>query len=561
MNRTYRRTALAPIARWTGLVVVLLLLISPTHLLAAPAQQVDPTLVGTWQSVPSTSGETVTISLFDDGSLQAISTYADNDDSILYGGTWESTEEDSFTLHIETVNGEASDSVIDFPGLVTRRGLRLPDAPDWGANGMTLILLDEEPTDFAAEAEEEPVAEETEEPEATVTPVAAEEGDESGYAGVYTSGELIDATGGITRVINIALYDDGSMETYSSYEDATTTDASLELGFWEDAGDGTLTITFQSIDGEDYDPEVPISFEILDDGEQLLAVAVSAYSEGGLLVTKTDDVLPSVVDDGSDSSGEPEVSVADGFTIPGLYTTGPVDVGDGFVAGVFVYLGEDGFAQSAVMVMDGETTPVARVGEWVENEDGSISITLTGELVFGDSDTATTEDLDEEEVLDFTVEDGTLVNPEITLYPAGQTVQIGASAETFEEEDTPDDVATPTPDEESSDSVNDTVIFVSPLDVILSGTTTSLVLLSNGSASISISSTDLRAPLVQTGSYVVDERAGVLTVTLDTDMMGTALDEPVELVWTSDDDGETLVPEEYDTSVYGPDLTLEQVHN
>lgn len=594
MNSTHHRSKVAPFARWAGFAVILLLLISPVQLLAAPAQQVDPTLVGTWQSVPSTTGETVTVSLFEDGTLQGTSTYADNDNVILYGGTWESTEEDAFTLHILSVNGDESGS-IDFPGLVTRRGLRLPDAPDWGSNGMTLRLISDEPTDFAAGATEEVVAEATEEPieeataEATAepvddpvaeaTPVATEEAAEaSGYAGVYTSGPLVDEVAGATRVINIVLYDEGSMETYSSYEDANTTNASLELGFWEDAGDGTLTITFESIDGENYDPAVPLTFEILDDGAQLLAAAVTAYSEGGLLVTRTDDELPSAVEEteneGEEVAGEPVVSVADGFTVAGLYTTGPVDVGGGSVAGIFVYLGEDGFAQSAVVVMNGSTTPVARVGEWVANDDGSVSVSLASEMIFDDSESATLSDLSAPEVLDFEVVGNTLVNPEITLYPAGDVQVIGDSASTLEEstteattagtpvateepveEATP--AATPAPTQETSSNTGDSVTFLSPIDTVIAGTNASLVLFEDGTASLAIVSDELDSTVVEIGTWEADEQGGVLTLTMTGDGFGVTFDEPSVLIFTISDDETTLTPDEYDVDHYGPDLTLE----
>lgn len=555
MSRTHRQFSMQKLNPWVAIAVILLLLVAPSQLLAAPVQQLDLTIVGTWQSVPSTAGETVTISLFEDGTLQATSTYADSDDQILYGGTWETTGEDAFTLHIETVNGDEADGQIDFPGLVTRRGLRLPDAPDWGANGMTLLLLDESPTDFAAAAAEEvveEVVEEIEEPVAEETPVA-EEGAETGFAGVYTSGELIDEENGITRVINIALYDDGTMETYSSYEDADITDASLELGYWEDAGDGTLTIVFQSINGEDYDPEVPISFEILD-GDQLLAAAVTAYSEGGLLVTRTEDELPSVVE--SETSETGEAGLAGGFTLPGLYTTGPVDMGGGTVAGVFVFLGEDGFAQSTVNVMDGESAPVSRVGEWVENDDGSVSITLDGELVFDGSATAIVEELDTPEVLDFTVEDGTLVNPEVILYPAGEPIVIGTSNETFEDDE-------PIAEEDASllPGDVDSVIFISPIDTIIAGTTVSLVLLEDGGASLAVTSNALTATVVELGTWEGDEEAGTLSVTFTSDGFGQELDEPVTIEFTFDEATDTLIPGDYDVDHYGPDLTLEMVDN
>lgn len=561
---------LHPLARlrWAALLAIFVLLISPAATFAAPAaQDVDPALVGTWESAVSQAGETVTISLFADGTVSGISTYEDNDSQIIYGGTWESTSEDTFVLYVETVDGQATGEPVEFVGLVTRRGLRLPDAPDWGRNGMSLTLADENPTDFSAVAEE--VTEE--EPVAEATPAASEEVDAT-LAGVYASAEISDGAGGIT-IITITLYDDGSMETVTTLESTTSSDTSFETGFWVAEDDGTVTVTYETANGEPYTPPVPLNFLV--DGDILSAPNLTAFGEDGLVVWRIEDA-PSASEE-EEVVDEPEITETEVVTgtegledepIAGLYVSSPIVTGDGVINGIMIYLGEDGFAQSIVLSFTGEEVPISRAGEWFDNGDGTVTISFDVDLLF-DSEAETVESVEmgTAESLDFEVAAGMLINPDLTFYSAGQVITIGGAddvgvgEEVLEEEAAAEEASAEESAEEEIAGSGDSVIFISPMDTVMAGTNASLLLLDDGTASLAITSNALDATVVELGTWEVDEENGILTVVLALDGFGQPLEEPITIVFIYDEATDTLIPDDYDTSHYGPDLTLERAGN
>jgi len=560
--------------RWASLLLVLMLLISPTAVFAAPAlQEIDPDLVGTWESVASREGETVTVSLFDDGFVSGLSTYADNDTEIVYSGSWESTGEDTFVLYIESANGQTQDPAVEFVGLVTRRGLRLPDAPDWGRNGMSLSLIDENPTDFDAAANEPVVEEEIVEEVVEEEEEAPSEGD-TGFAGVYATEAMDDGQGGVT-IITITLYDDGSMETLSSYESATQTDSSFETGFWVAEDDGSVTITYETVDGQPYDPVVPLNFLV--NGDRLNSPTLTSFGEDGLVVWR---LAEEAVETGPEVTGTEEITGTETITetevspVAGLYTTDPIVNGDGSVAGVLIYLDEAGFAQSLVMAFSGEDAPITRVGEWFDNGDGTITISFDRALLIDSAaESVDVVDLENDETLDFELIEGTLVNPEITFYPVGApavddlSVEGGLGEEVLEEQ-VAEEVAiaeeeaaaeeTLLPDEASAPGV-DSEVFTSSMETILAGTSAVLVILEDGTASISITSDALPETVVELGTWEVDESAFTVTLTMSLDATGQPLAEPSVLTFQFDPDTGILTADEYDVDRYGPDLTLEQV--
>ena len=267
-------------------------------------------------------------------------------------------------------------------------------------------------------------------------------------------------------------------------------------------------------------------------------------------------------------------SEGEGSPIAGLYTAAPVENGSGVVAGIMVYIDDAGFAQSLVIPFTGDRLPISRTGEWVDNEDGTITIVFGSELLFDSlNESVETEVLESEESLDFEVGDGMLINPELTLYSAGQVISLGSSAETGvaeeaieEEAATEEAVAEEAVDESAAEELtgedtasSDAVTFVSPLDTLLAGTTASLVLLEDGTASISVVSSELAAPVVEVGTWEIDEEASTVTVTLAMDGLGQTLAEPSVIVFNFDEATDTLTAEDYDTEHYGPSLTLEMV--
>lgn len=549
--------------RWATFLIAFVLLVSPMPAFAAPAlQDVDPDLIGTWQSVPSQADETITISLFADGALSATSTYEGQDEVSVYGGSWESTGEETFTLYIEVVDGEAVPDPIEFVGLVTRRGLRLPDAPDWGRNGMSLTLLDENPTDFSAEA----VVEE----DATDDTTDESTGDETGLAGVYATEEIVDDDGGVT-VITITLYDDGAMETTSSYESDTQNDSSFETGTWLAEDDGSITITYETVNGEEYDP--PVSLIFLINGDSLQSPDLAAFGPDGLVVWRVADLdsdggEPEVIetDEGSETDEDTDVDEpvsSEGSSIAGVYTGELADT-SGTPAGVLIYLDDAGYAQSLVIGFTGDDLAISRTGEWVDNGDGTISVTFNAQLLFDSlKESVDIIDLDSPETVDFEIAEGALLNPEVSLYKAGAEVMLaeddlsvgeeGLAEEVLSEEMNADEIL----EEETLVESPDTITFISPMDTILNGTTATLVMLEDGSASLAIVSRDLASTLIQVGTWEIDEEAYTITISLAVDGFGKPLDTPASIVFHFDEDAGTLTPESYDASIYGPDLLLE----
>jgi hypothetical protein len=271
-----------------------------------------------------------------------------------------------------------------------------------------------------------------------------------------------------------------------------------------------------------------------------------------------------------------ESASVEGSSIAGLYTSEPIDSGDGTIAGIMVYLGEDGSAQSLVLAFSGVDLPVSRTGEWIDNGDGTLTMIFGSELLIDSAnETVEPSDLETPETLDFEVADGLLINPQVTLYPAGAPVMLGAAdeegvaeeglgEEVLEEQAAEDAAAEEAAAEEAtSDDIAssdaDSVVFTSPLDTILGGTTAVLVLLEDGSASISVTSDQLTETLIELGTWEADEEAETLTLDFSLDGLGQPLEEPSTLEFVFDPDTGVLTAGDYDVDRYGPDLTLEQV--
>ena len=100
------------------------------------------------------------------------------------------------------------------------------------------------------------------------------------------------ASGGGTRVMSLRLYEDGTLEWDTDYQNGEP--PIQEVGAWQDNGDGTLTVTVTGQVDRAYDEPDEIVFQR--DGDQLIAVEydVNKYGSEGLQLTLAADVAAGV---------------------------------------------------------------------------------------------------------------------------------------------------------------------------------------------------------------------------------------------------------------------------
>ncbi len=404
-----------------ALIALLSLLPAATAFAAAPLQDPNPDMVGLWVSEESTEGETVSISLFDDGTMQGTSEFADGSDSIIYAGSWGDNGDDTVSLFIEVVDGESIGAepfevVYDVVGDTE---LNAPDTTDFGDDGMTLTLEESDPVAFADEA-----------------------------AAMGTSAD---------------------------------------------------------------------DSEVMTDTAEL-----------------------------TDTAAMTEV------VTPGVFVTNELD-SDGVPVALFAYLNEDGTFQSVATLFDGATLPITQLGSWVDNGDGTVTITAEQELS-STVDGPAAVDMPESSALDFTISGNMLEGEEFTLFSLSSAVEkLSGFAGAVEE-----DMASESADEESDAETSVGVtLFMSPMSEIVAGYINVLVLADDGTASFTFGPTEDDEPTIQVGTWSADDD-GIITVELTQDDSGADLDAPATIVFEPDADG-NLVATDFDTDIYGDEITVELI--
>lgn len=462
--------------------------------------------------------------------------------------------------------------------------------------------------------------------------------------------------------LTAVFFDDGSLEVASFYEgdDAPY----VELGDWESDGDGNVTVYVTGTPDGDYDQETVLDF-VLDD-DTMLAEDFTSFSDDGLLLTKeSDDTVSFLADDSAasddsavseDVAASEEITTSEDITasednavsddsaatddsalsedaaadsgieeidesvldLPGLYTTGELDA-EGSIGGSLVMLKDDGTAQTAALRFDGgESAPSSHLGEWAENEDGSITVTMTQQIKIDGDEVQDILDLDESTPLTFTVVNGILVSDLFNLYPIDEleyfwapdsaTSDAGADEALTEDVQAADDASTVAPADGTEDNAADaaadasddsaaSTAAASTADDATATASSSDTVSSSDAASSSDDATsadDSAANVRQYSTSTADLKSGraivlaladdgtatllamlpssptvtetgvweeddddVLTVTLTSDLDGEKLDNEDVLVFEHDGDG--LVATDFDADRYGDAIELELV--
>ncbi len=188
----------------------------------------------------------------------------------------------------------------------------------------------------------------------------------------YYESDLIPGTGETPDlVVGLLLYEDGSAEVISDYQNDE--DVIIEVGTWVDNGDGTLTLTVTGTTDSDYAAPIDLDFNIGDDGALVVPGAANgAFGEAGLILNPT-------------TLGNSEAILAEIPAEALVFQSDvlPADPNPGLQLTLALF--DDG---SLTLVSDymspGEI--VVEVGTWVENEDSSLAVTLTGQVEDGDGE-------------------------------------------------------------------------------------------------------------------------------------------------------------------------------
>ena len=378
--------------------------------------------------------------------------------------------------------------------------------------------------------------------------------------GVYVSDTIENEDSGATLDITLTLFDDGTIEAVTVSTDGDETATDLETGSWQDNGDDTITIVIEEYNGEPYEEPIEITLEAVDG--MLHAADLTDFGEDGLMLTLTDDEPVSVAEEmladleasadeeEADAEDEEEVEPVE---LPGLWLTTEIDA-DGTPAGVVLYLGEDNTAQSTVTMFGEAVQVITRMGEWEDDGEGLVTVTMTAEL---DAEGEAV-DLDDPEAVEFEFDGTSLINEVFTFYPDENL--LAASEEEMSDEEVSDEEAEA---EEaaaaaagSEADLGDSVTFMSPMGALMEGNIVVLLLLENGIASMSTQLGLEAEQLVETGTWE-ESGEGEITVTLTADEEGNEYDEPSVLIFAADEDTGSLVGVDYDPDIYGEELVLE----
>lgn len=181
--------------------------------------------------------------------------------------------------------------------------------------------------------------------------------------------------------IALTLYDDNSAEMSSDYMNGEA--PFVDLGTWAEGADDTLVLTLTGNADGPYDPPVEMVFE-RQDGGSLVAVDYpqEIFGEAGLtfLPLSTEETGEETAGSTEGGEGEPtgEPESNTGVQIGGgmVFQSAALPAASGSGREITLSLLEDG---SAIMSTDyrNDQPPVTEFGDWVRNDDGSLTLTLT----------------------------------------------------------------------------------------------------------------------------------------------------------------------------------------
>lgn len=188
----------------------------------------------------------------------------------------------------------------------------------------------------------------------------------------YYESDLIPGGGdNADLVVGLNLNQDGTAEVISNYQ--TEDDAIVEVGTWVDNGDDTVTLTVTGTTDGDYAAPIDLVFTITAEGALVVPGAENgAFGLDGLTLNPAsignrDAILAQIPENALVFQSD----VLPAASSPGLQLTLAV-FDDGSLTLVSDYLTEGNI--------------VVEVGSWTEAEDGSLLVTLTGQVADGEGE-------------------------------------------------------------------------------------------------------------------------------------------------------------------------------
>jgi len=337
--------------------------------LAAPPQQ-EAVTAGIYYSEPYTlpDGTEVDFTLFlgSEGDAGFITSATDDSAELMEYGYWDNSEPGVVGVFL---TGTADEEYAN------------PDVIIFEQDGDTLNAL-EFNTDFFGEEPFSLTLAVTEEELYSVEADAAA----AGVGGVYAS-DALTAEDGSMGVALLHLGADGTAQGNVNYFDGVTP-PDVQLGTWTDNEDGTITLLFDTMLQVTADGAEPVAMD--EPIERIYTVG-----EAGELVGDNLTLYPLA---NVEMAGEEDtILLFLSDLLPSADTPGRI---------ISVALSEDGGAAMATDYLNGEE-PILELGEWEENGDGTLTLTLTGRedavydepvvIVFAyDDNTLTAVDYDQE---------------------------------------------------------------------------------------------------------------------------------------------------------------------
>ena len=327
----------------------------------------------------------------------------------------------------------------------------------------------------------------------------------------YFESDVLPAADTPGLVVGLYLYDDGSAELTSDY--LNDEPVIVEVGTWTDNEDGTVTLTVTGTPDGDYEAPIALTFQVAEDGALVVPGEVGgAFGEAGLRLALVEDDA-AAEEPATDAAGTEEPATDDGMTgadelladLPEdaiVYQSEVMPAASSPGLQITLLLFDD---NTAAMVSDYRTDDqvVIEVGEWAEQEDGSLLITLTGTME---------EDYAEPVALTFTPQE----DDSLALVDEGGVLfgEAGLTLALIRAPTTPDDTAAeePTLDVEFGPSG----AYVSEVidDGSEAGQFLVAVLIPDGTAQISFYYQDGQLPSIEIGTWTaVDATEYALTVT------------------------------------------------
>lgn len=439
----------------------------------------------------SSPGRMITLTVDEDGSAEMSTDYMNDEAPVVEVGTWETNTADSSVTVTLTGNADGDyDEPVVIVFAISEVGMLEAveyDQDLYGEAGLTLYVAGEETEADLVEQVIDP-------------------------SGVYVS-DIMPAASSPGRVILMIVYVDGSLQANTYY--LNNEPPIMELGTWLDNDDGTLTATIIGTTELDYDTPEELTFSY--DGETL--------NSGALLLNRLPQAEMTVE--------RMPLAYFASDTLPAASSPGRQ---------IELIFFDDNSAEMSTDYMNDEA-PIIEVAQWSENVDGTVTLTITGQI---------DREYVEPNVIVFELQDEQLVSVEwdeslygseglaLTQQPLEEIGAIDAESDSASDADTAVEIEVPD---------GAMAIFTAEgLPAASSpGIDVTLVFFDDNTAAMTSDYQNGESPIIEIGEWV-ENADGTVTLTLT----GTVLrqyDKPVEIVFEVTDSG--LLATEFDVSLYG----------